>query len=638
MKFLFVILVTSNIFALSVNILNARGKFDFFQKENQAIFLTKAKSFIRANIKEEFIINIAPHSKVIIKIDDDKPILKIIRGIARVKTLNKEYKENFKLFLTTNSSALGVRGTEFIITHNDQNQITSLLSIEGRVSLKKRDDLDILKTLKEEIDKKNDSIDVTQTQLREFIQETSDTYIEEGEFSGAYPTYTQALYPTKISKDQFQAIKNNIEFTDQRGKASYKKAKEYSKITNKNLIPEPIEILNSEKMTNREKNIVIASSIRQGGLIDLRTGMYVMPPENAYYNERSKEYELPSNYGGYDSKSGHYIPPKKTILDPLLGFVVQNAKGIWEQVDEFSLGVDKLLKKYKNLTKVDLHLKTNYERSNVSFENYYGEYRYIGRSENMRFNLNGAIDRDLFNNKRYLHNIMAKIDLRIHNRTKEPLVQRNDLLNTSFKYQFQRKYRLSKRAAFSGFSITQNTFYNDVNNRDQFDFYTESTRLTLFESINLSGRHTIRFETGVESFQSYNKADHGNIRFLNLLNSYKVRHNYELSLLLGLDERENKINANKYHRNIFELSASKFHIFNHHELLLKYTYEKHRSAKLLDINDAKLDKFYIGILRKWGEYLKLSLHYSYTKFNPNGGEKDRAFHDNSFGAGLSFFF
>ena len=103
-------------------------------------------------------------------------------------------------------------------------------------------------------------------------------------------------------------------------------------------------------------------------------------------------------------------------------------------------------------------------------------------------------------------------------------------------------------------------------------------------------------------------------------------------------ERENKIDGNTFHRSLIRIGAKKFFILPHFHLSFFYKYEKHRSKIPLNIDNGKLDDFTLKVERKWGEYLFFNAYYKYKKYKAQGGSKDRDFHDNAIGSGLSFNF
>ena len=68
-------------------------------------------------------------------------ILALVRGEIRSK-VTKEYmdiedKNKSKLFIRTKTAAMGVRGTEFNVEYNDNNEKTTLITFEGKVAFNK---------------------------------------------------------------------------------------------------------------------------------------------------------------------------------------------------------------------------------------------------------------------------------------------------------------------------------------------------------------------------------------------------------------------------------------------------------------------------------------------------------------------
>ncbi len=598
---------------------------------------TGKKSYTKLLIAETHLLTIGPSSLVTLSLNQSIPIIDLHKGIARLKSPESTHN-SYKIFINTNSSSIGVRGTELIVTHNEINQISSVLTLEGELDFYKKKDREIVKKLKESLDEHDEfGKNLKQLDLLDLLQRSSVKSVKQHSFSGAYPTYENPLPPTKISTEQLNSLKNNTTLAFGQEKPIYTKStlRRNFTLTNKNLIPEPLNILDDTTLSSDQKSHM--SYVRHGGILDLKTGIYIMPPENAYYDPVRNMYDLPYEYGGFDYQTGSYIPPTNTRIDPLLGFVTK-VKNTWRQVDKFSKGVSELLRKYKKVTRVDLKASMAYKRSNISLENYYGEYRNISKTENMAFNFRSQIGRDLYHSSKYQHYISASLGTTIHNRTKEPEVQRNDTLMTDYQYRFTRKHRFKKRQAFSGLKISFKTQYKDIQNKDQFDFYTESASFALFEKFHFTRRHSINLETGLHAFQSFNEADHGNIKYARLENTYENHGVYKIFFDLGYSNRDNKKEASQF--KIFTLGYGVLinGIFRKTNFKLKHKYENHKLTTTSLSQKAKYNQIDFSLHRRKGEYFSFDAYYIYKSFDNETMQNKESFKDNAIGFGASFYF
>ena len=598
---------------------------------------TGKKSYLKLLVDKRHLLTIGPRSLATLSLDQDLPIIDLHKGIARIKS-PESTNDRYKIFVNTNSSSIGVRGTELIVTHNEINQISSVLTLEGELDFYKKEDREIVKKLKESLDEYDQyRKSLSQLDLLDLLKRSSVQSVEESTFSGAYPTYEIPLPPTKISSQQLEALKKNTSLTFSNEKPVYTKStiRRNFTLTNKNLIPEPLNIIDNKTLSSDQKKHL--SYVRQGGILDLETGIYVMPPENAYYDPVRNTYDLPYEYGGFDFQTGSYVPPQNTRIDPLMGFVTK-VNGVWKQVDKFSKGVSKLLKKYKKVTRVDLEASVAYKRSNISLENYYGEYRNISKTENMAFNFSSQIGRDLYHSSQYQHYISASLGTIIHNRTQEPEVQRNDTLMMDYRYTFTSKHRFKKREAFSGVKINFETQYKDIQNKDQFDFYTESASMALFEKFHFTRRHSITLETGLRAFQSFNEADHGNIKYALLGNTYENHGVYKFFLDIQYSNRDNKKEASQFKIFSIDYGIIINGIFRKTNLKLKHKLEHHKLTIAALNQKARYNQIDLSLHRKKGEYFSFDAYYIYKSFDNQTMQAKESFNDNALGFGASFYF
>ncbi len=103
---------------------------------------TSAKSFAKILFKDKSTMSVAPKSTVqIVQFKDKKPgILNLLKGKIKSQ-VTKNYmnikKDKSKLYITTKTAAMGVRGTEFQVSYNTSKKHTNLVTFSGAVAFAK---------------------------------------------------------------------------------------------------------------------------------------------------------------------------------------------------------------------------------------------------------------------------------------------------------------------------------------------------------------------------------------------------------------------------------------------------------------------------------------------------------------------
>ena len=107
----------------------------FWIKEG-SVLSTAEKSFVKLLFKDKSQMNIGPLSQMQVERFSPKKtnVIKLIKGHLRSK-ISKNYMEekktSFKLFVKTKNAGIGVRGTDFQVNYNPNNNHTSLITFEG---------------------------------------------------------------------------------------------------------------------------------------------------------------------------------------------------------------------------------------------------------------------------------------------------------------------------------------------------------------------------------------------------------------------------------------------------------------------------------------------------------------------------
>ncbi len=612
--------------------------------EGEGVIQTEKKSFVRIKLPQG-LITVGPSSKVKVGASPnikEPSVLELMSGKLRGQIEKYDIKKH-KLFIKTRSASSGVRGTDFLLIYNPENHITSNLTFKGEVDFYKKKDERILESLKEDLDQKNGyRVDRKQTlDMEDQLYSDNVVRIKGGNFSGAYPTYDSPLPPTRISLNQFNALKRNVAIgkKGKTGNIRYGvrgKKKKYQ-LTNKNLIPEPKGKVDKSLLAQVPKVKSRDQIVRHGGILDTETGMYVMPPKGSKYNEKTGLYEVPSEYGGIDMGSGTYVPPENVELDPILGFVrLKNGKR--KQVDSFGKSVTKLFNKYKEKSRVDLYADARYYYSTKSYENYYGEPRFNSEAETMIFDFAGSIGRHLYHNKRYLHYLKGEINMIWHNRQDESRVQRNDRLVFLFGYEFHRKHRVFGREARLIFDLEFETVYQDYRNRSQWDFYTESTNFNVFERFKTSRYHQVEVGYGISAFQGFEDQNHGNIHKILFNNLVKTSKSWSFGLNYFFSQRVEKMNDNDLYIHNLDFVIKRHNLFRKADIELKTGHNFYDSKRNFLIDKGDTQKYMLSLFRRKGEYLKFHIYYQYLINKSNGGTENRDFISHLAGAGIRFIF
>lgn len=151
--FVFLIMTISTAFAGAVaEVMKLKGEVKVLVKNKLTVLavgdeieegnsvLTSKGSFTQIKFMDNSVMNIAPNSNVLIhQFKKSKPgIIGLLKGKIRTK-VSKDYmnmpKGKSKLFIKTSSVAMGVRGTDFEVSHNVLTGETTMVVFEGKVAM-----------------------------------------------------------------------------------------------------------------------------------------------------------------------------------------------------------------------------------------------------------------------------------------------------------------------------------------------------------------------------------------------------------------------------------------------------------------------------------------------------------------------
>jgi hypothetical protein len=272
---------------------------------------TEEKSFVKLIFIDKSQMNLGPNSQMIVTSFPQKEagIITLIKGQIRSQVtkdyLNIEDKTKSKLYIKTKTAALGIRGTDFQVNFNPENQNTSLITFEGKVAMAN-------------IDKKIREEGFDQLKLEKVVSSDKAVMVERGQISAVNLNVAErVMAPTLLGTTQINALFKNetglVENVDS-------SAKQF-----RNPLPpgaDSSSFINSDSkakngMTDNlkaESNGFFNSATGEyklpaGSIIDLKTVNIIPPPANAVFDSNSKTFIVPENYGKIDKITGEYKSP-----------------------------------------------------------------------------------------------------------------------------------------------------------------------------------------------------------------------------------------------------------------------------------------------------------------------------------------
>lgn len=332
----FSILFSAQIFAKEASIIKMRGQvFVIRNGEKQSLkegdpvssgetITTEKKSFARVQF-ENGTMNIGPGSEVILQkiAKSETKIVNLINGHIRSQ-FDKTKAEKHKLVIKTQSAAMGIRGTDFHIMYNKENNISTAISFEGDVELS--------------------SINTMNLKKGDYMFGEDKVHIKEGQFSGVYTKNGYVNEPVRFSPKQFEILKENDSVKMREKKAEKPSEKEIEKLQEKNKVATQQNEYNKKIYKHHQKDETMPGDLlgythrdtnrkegpelfrpKPGGYIDLKTAIYVSPPEGSRYDPEQDLYYPPEEYGNIDEVTGEYIAPYGLVLLPLNGFVLASS-------------------------------------------------------------------------------------------------------------------------------------------------------------------------------------------------------------------------------------------------------------------------------------------------------------------------
>jgi len=296
-----------------------------------SILETGKGSVVKLIFVDQSRVTLGPNSKLEIGkfAQNEAGILSVMKGKLKATVLKNalDSGDKNKLYIKTETAAMGVRGTEFMVMYNHHIHKTSVLTFSGEV---------MMSQIPKELGRGMPS-----DQLGSFLEKAGAVSIKHGQYAGTNEMGRPNL-PVKINPAQFQTLKGASMFEESRQIAS--EAKSYQSKIPPNMDAKTFINHNSE-LEQSMKNVLgeskfedIDNVVRQtvenekkdtavvpaegfynpdtkefapmaGGFVDIEKGVYVAPPEDSEYDPNTNTYIVPTSHGTYDEASGGFQTP-----------------------------------------------------------------------------------------------------------------------------------------------------------------------------------------------------------------------------------------------------------------------------------------------------------------------------------------
>jgi len=645
------------------------------QINGNGIVATNKASFIRIEFDDGSLIALGPSSQINVgqKIESKPKVIELIKGQIRatVSEYSKVPPEGHKMYIKTRTAAMGVRGTDFIVTHNPKNHVTSTLAFRGEVHLYKRKDEIIHESLREDFDAKTKRrIDQQQdvVGLEDELRQHKTVAIKAGKVSGAFPSYEKAQAPVKISPVQLAILAQNTNMDlGRKGKVVDGSLLSSKKLgpSNEELVPSPPGE-ESIPLLAEDQDAKSADGVRAGGNIDLATGFYLPPPEDAKYDKTSGTFVMPKDYGGVNSQTGEYVPPKGMRLDALHGFVPMLGMGPEYKDHNFKKSLAKFkhlkgsmgeklssgLRVFKELSRFDFFSYLNYRLTTNAMENYYGEWRAITNLPTMILDWKIQGGFQAYHSRQWLLYPKAHLFSIYHERDLSA-IKRNDMIEMMFGFELHRTHYLMNRKARFVADVEFKTEYLDYQKRQQYDYYTEDAGLKLSERFQFSRTQLTELYYQIRAFQGYFKANHGNIHNVGATHRISLGKQLDFQINYEHGTRKEQWTGNRFKIDRLGGQLVFVDLLPKLDLTTGYTWEwlyyqyerdtllAYRSDPNLPDENMKKGLFYrINLLlnRRLGDFWKVNGLYEFSRQRTSYGGRNKAFIQQTWGGGLTMVF
>lgn len=587
---------------------------------------TGERSFVRIRLNDKDFITLGPNSKLLVNKEKEGGLstLSLMKGLIRAK-FEKEKQGDYKSVISTASSSLGVRGTDFLVTYNNDNHITSTLTFDGKVELYKKTDSEIRRHQRRQSQIQFYHHDDHQDTLRNLsINEHSE--IEPEYFSGAFPGHELSTKPAKISKEQYKLLKKNEDLVFHPKIPSDIEVKE---INNKNLAPNPDHF--DDQFSEFD------TKIHPGGFLDLKTGIYVLPEKKGV-----SQYEVPRHLGDIDPKSGDYRPPKNIELHPTKGFVL--SKMIKDSVEELSQIQNQLnqkinsnIRKFKNYSHIDFSVDANFQYDSNVKELFYNETRNVSDNHSFKWMFDGYVSRPFYILPSLAVTPKFSMNFTHHLRRTVPSVKRNDELNTFYDLSIDKEYRLFSRRTHFIASYTYHYQQRDLNATNQLDFSANDHTIRLQNNVHLTDKHTTNLGYSYTYFVTHNDKDYGNLQSFDISHTITLGRNFIGNAKYEYAQRTDKLSTEKLIFITMSADITKKSLFHKFDVNLNGKVQRQDPKKDINFNKSIVYDLGTSLIRHKGDHFQFLLGYNFVRQKAEGSDNLRHIQQ-LYTMGLRFFF
>ncbi|EQC47557.1 FecR domain-containing protein [Bacteriovorax sp. Seq25_V] len=591
------------------------------QKINEgAIVETGIRSFTKIKFSNGSSVVVGANSKIVLsQLSEEKPrVLNLLKGKIRADVEKAQSPNDYTMFIKTKTASIGVRGTRFLLTHNSENLVSSVLTFEGEVHEFKYSDKEILESVRIG---DNENINMTDT-LSEDFKNNDIQVIRRGQYAGSFPGRATATKPVRISLKQFLLLEQNDKLN-------------FDKQASKRVV------ITEELIAEVEKDLVPSEGStqgRDGGALDIDTGIYISPPENAVFDRETRLYEMPSYFGSIDEVTGEYLPPEGLSLHPTDGFIVSNLKKgaslLLELQSKLNSTLDKGISKFKDITHTDFEGFAKYFYDTNVHETYYGERRGITNTNSMTWDLFGSLAHQTIATEKI--SIRPKVFGRLiyHNRRKRADVKREDLSHIGGGLEIDYFIEMFKNKAALSLETNIRTFYKDRRNRNQFDFYNEDIVIIPSVTLRPTRKNIIKFAFENTWFQGFDNTAKGRFQNYQVNIVQLMGKRYDAIYDFAFSKRDDQIISNEIESWTNQITLLRKNFFERFNVALELAYEKWSSHKELEFKKADLHHAKISLDRNWGNYNKIVFSYEFNKQNTFGRLNQRELKQNLYEVGL----
>lgn len=293
-----------------------------------ALLQTAEKSFVKLIFIDKSQMNLGPNSQMIINSFPKKEagIITLVKGQIRSQ-VTKDYmdiddKTKSKLYIKTKTAAMGIRGTDFQVNYNAENQNSVLITFEGKVAMAN-------------IDKGQREEKFDQSKLEKVVSSEKAVMVEHGQISAVNLNVSErAMTPTLLGAKQIDALKEN--------ETGLKESTDGDKKQYRNPLPPgadsslfsnatPVETTKDKEQKSKvDPNGFFNAKTGEyklpaGSIVDLNTVNIVPPPANAVFDPNTNTYVVPESYGKVDKNTGEYKAPEGLKLGTDGKFILVDA-------------------------------------------------------------------------------------------------------------------------------------------------------------------------------------------------------------------------------------------------------------------------------------------------------------------------